>query len=1644
MRKKSNKIQFIALAFIMLFSVMNAWGIEIIHKDDIVRYDGFKKEYWTDQSVSQGAPHNYDVSNGYYDWDISRSAGVNTGAIMLQSDQLKWTSKDLSEYDYVVVVTRNFLSGEAQIVIDYVYNGELRTLSHYVKQAGVYKIPLQNEVWADSRYGAITLSDKNVRLKDVRRIRFGGYSNSGTVNLVEISLAKHVRDVDWDENGHIVLGYQDILGDTYWTHRNGDYIEKTDNVRANNYGKWATFKVEFSEQLEFKSFTPEGMIYPGASEQDPGNRDNTYNLLSGFFINDVAGTQYKGNSLNSNYTSNTGSMTGLGMQLRGTGSMHLYSVVIRHKDVKTVSFNSDGGSFCTPMDYYHTALNLPTPTKENYTFAGWYKSTTFTNANKIGTPYAPTADITLVARWTKGGSFDVTQNRVYHLNFEGMSDDDLLSGNDAPTGGLENITADAYYNYGGKGRILKDSNPNFNMYYQNLAVGTNEFTKSVAENFLRVVFTDAQKSKFNNIVFYSDNNGNPNYSHPKPANERAVTIGFWVNAKLANKYELPLERGSMFCMFSNERFQKADDNLHPRYMFDIACNGWTYSYMPNSPKDGGDYMNKFFYGEDVDVVTNRLPKKSLFGEKNYAHTQDQRQRKFYDDNNWHYITYVATNDLKYVTMYVDGEKTGEQDMTDKAVLGEGYCEFDEKGDYGARVFYLRNLVLGGFTPHGLFFKGPKEGGQYYSDAALAYDDISIYSVALTQDQIQGIINAKYNTVPSSQWPFANNPSEWHFEDGLKSYGDLSGWTLENNIYKCNNDINNAELKSGTETIYSTEGLKFKGASGKVFIDKNNGLIGLKYGAEVYIPKVPQYHNVYFVVKSQDPVNYAINQFDIAPISTQGATFWTRGVSGYGNDKQSDMNLVVAHYYKNYDTPRGFVIYNYPGGHADATHDNVNNQNILWFSDIIVSPYSMVYAKKTTQLNTFNDVTNLAYVEATQKTDGTWTVKDPKGIVVGLPKLIIHKGNKDATEDLANYAKGNGNPYVRFSSSAPRVAHVDQDGNVTLTGLAGYATIKAELIFGNLHDNCISTAYEIRVKKETATNKVVNGSEGYGVDNKMEIANGNITMTMGGWTYADKYQGTDGDSQMDTDKKISDSWSAGFGFLDVNNIETIDGFSTASQGGQNAKSESYTMNGDDGQFHRANVPNETPWTLPCRGSYLKFEPEKAGVLTVYVLQNGNLYKASDSHNYSSHVAWRPVYIADETGKVIDFVKYSTNSKISENDNFFKEGRRRAQFIEGVADTYNQSLKADLIAMRDGDTEQKRRFHLLIDNWSNAGWKQKVIPTGDGGYMVMSKGIVRYSFNVYPGKTYYVFSNDTKIGYSGYNFEEGKLLNENDDQYETNPVKSASVQTAAKEYYDELGTPTFPTGMDCVPVTYNRTFTPGKWGSICLPFSMNNKQMRENFGDETSVVLLKGIDDKGVVQMVWHVNQDIIAGYPYFILPRGKESITQIKTNAYFDPTVKAPSFVIGPMMINGQSATVSNESQLVTNSEYKTGYPYVFTGNFATEQAPAGSYVMTTNGVLTKASNTPNIKPFRAYLKYCAGILDEHFAGARPLTGMGYMNSDGEEVTTSIEQILEANGIFIDSANVYGVDGQVKRYNTHDLNGLPKGIYIVNGKKYVVK
>jgi len=93
------------------------------------------------------------------------------------------------------------------------------------------------------------------------------------------------------------------------------------------------------------------------------------------------------------------------------------------------------------------------------------------------------------------------------------------------------------------------------------------------------------------------------------------------------------------------------------------------------------------------------------------------------------------------------------------------------------------------------------------------------------------------------------------------------------------------------------------------------------------------------------------------------------------------------------------------------------------------------------------------------------------------------------------------------------------------------------------------------------------------------------------------------------------------------------------------------------------------------------------------------------------------------------------------------------------------------------------------------------------------------------------------------------------------------------------------------------------------------------------------------------------------------------------------------------------------------------------------------------TNTP-IKSLRAVLR------NNNQSSAKLNMFMStFMEEDEKNVLTGIQVIYdEVTGDInvIDNANIYNINGQLVRKNAKSLEGLPKGIYIVNGKKVAVK
>lgn len=238
-------------------------------------------------------------------------------------------------------------------------------------------------------------------------------------------------------------------------------------------------------------------------------------------------------------------------------------------------------------------------------------------------------------------------------------------------------------------------------------------------------------------------------------------------------------------------------------------------------------------------------------------------------------------------------------------------------------------------------------------------------------------------------------------------------------------------------------------------------------------------------------------------------------------------------------------------------------------------------------------------------------------------------------------------------------------------------------------------------------------------------------------------------------------------------------------------------------------------------------------------------------------------------------------------------------------------------------------------------------------------------------------------------------------------------------DELSTeaPEAATGVD---VRVKRTLVAGVWNTICLPFAMTAEQVTAAFGNDVQLGDFNGIEstcdeEENIVDITVNFNNAtaIEANHPYVI--KVKDAISEFT--------------------VDGVDIEVEEEPS-VDKDEYRTGSgtkkdPYVYHYN-----SFVGTYVADTE--------VPELALF---------LNDNKFYYSTGATKMkafrGYF--DFYDVLTEVENAEARISFVIDEDWMTGIS-DVKREDDslyYNLKGMRvakpgKGLYIVNGKKMVIK
>lgn len=276
--------------------------------------------------------------------------------------------------------------------------------------------------------------------------------------------------------------------------------------------------------------------------------------------------------------------------------------------------------------------------------------------------------------------------------------------------------------------------------------------------------------------------------------------------------------------------------------------------------------------------------------------------------------------------------------------------------------------------------------------------------------------------------------------------------------------------------------------------------------------------------------------------------------------------------------------------------------------------------------------------------------------------------------------------------------------------------------------------------------------------------------------------------------------------------------------------------------------------------------------------------------------------------------------------------------------------------------------------------------------------------------------------------------------------------------------------------NKTFTAGKWNTLVLPVNLTLKQLRDAFGPSTRLAELELLTESGIqfksVDFTGKAEDYVAlkAYKPYLIIPEKAEGQAAEYTSVYVKTgasaaesmrvKIAANHFVIPKVSLyvddlqnvdkNTWAAVLSTSTDDkmeawgtlartfgTVSDNVENGYEFENNGKIIEGRDKLiGSYFFANGKMYHSDSRVRGLRGFSCWFKPAEGAQEN---AQFTLDGVTQSGTTGiEDILADYEQPVSrfANGI-------YNLNGQlVKQGNSTE--GLPSGLYIVNGKKCIVR
>ena len=235
-------------------------------------------------------------------------------------------------------------------------------------------------------------------------------------------------------------------------------------------------------------------------------------------------------------------------------------------------------------------------------------------------------------------------------------------------------------------------------------------------------------------------------------------------------------------------------------------------------------------------------------------------------------------------------------------------------------------------------------------------------------------------------------------------------------------------------------------------------------------------------------------------------------------------------------------------------------------------------------------------------------------------------------------------------------------------------------------------------------------------------------------------------------------------------------------------------------------------------------------------------------------------------------------------------------------------------------------------------------------------------------------------------------------------AAPATVTLDETSDNISTVISDNAGRTVNVTLKRSISKDYLNTVCLPFDLSAEKIAEVFGEGSVVSDYTSVT--GTVMNFTPVTE-MVANHPYIV-----------KATETFD--TKNIAGVTLKTIVNGENRVDRMNAEETFIADF-VGSPSIYTfTSVAGDQLFLGK-----DGKLYRPNAEGKLKGMRAYFEVLDGTGNE----AKVNIGGGL---------SSIGKLMNGEAI---TGKVYNLNGQ---YVGNTLDGLAKGLYIINGKKYIVK